>query len=392
MSRLISVCSFALAAICASTVLASAQITSLPTDSTVSLATAAPAAYVYVSSSPNIKSGHIYEFSAAANGSLTAIPGSPLPTNGVNYMALNNTWLFGVANQDTDIESFSIASNGGLRRRDTYNVTPPGPGVISVYLDHTGSTLYADFYTTNNDYVSFSINQSTGQLNEIGDLPGGPPDNNPVSFIGNNIYAYSSSCYHFGPEIIGVQRNTDGTLSRLNNFSPPYPAEKSGGFYCPWRAAADPTNHLAIAMEPLNSNWGQDGVWQLATYTVDSTGNLTTNSTYSNMAKVLVGAVTDYWMSPDGKYLAVGGSSGLQIFHFNGANPITKFTGVLTSSPIVQVLWDNSGHLYALSQSYPSGPSTGKLFVYTVTSKGATQAPGSPHIITNALNLIVLPK
>ena len=316
----------------------------------------------------------------------------PIATNGVNYMAVNGRWLFGVANQDTDIESFSIAANGALKLKDTYNVTPPGPGVISVYLDHTGSTLYADFYTTNNDFLSFSINQSTGQLKEVGDLAGGPPENTPVSFIGNDVYAYSSSCYHFGPEIIGVQRNTNGTLSYLSNFNAPFPAEKSGGFYCPWRAVADPTNHLAIAMEPLNSNWGQDGLWQLAAYTVDSSGNLTTNSTYSNMPGVQVGAVNDYWMSPDGKYLAVGGSSGLQIFHFNGANPITKFTGVLTSSPIFQVFWDNSGHVYALSQTYPSSPSTGKLFVYTVTSKGVTQAPGSPHTITNAQNVIVLPK
>jgi hypothetical protein len=390
MSRLLSVCS--LAAICASTVLASAQITSSLTETNSTPATSAPVAYAYVSSTANLTSGRIYGYSVAPNGALTAIPGSPFSTNGVNYMALNGAWLFGVANQDTDIDSFSIGSNGALKQKDTYNVTPPGPGVIGVYLDHTGSTLYADFYTTNNDYVSFNINQSTGLLKETGDLPGGPPNNSPVSFIGNNVYAYSSSCYHFGPEIIGVQRNTDGTLSYLNNFSPPFPAEKSGGFYCPWRAAADPTNHLAIAMAPLNSNWGQDGVWQLATYTVDSTGNLTTNSTYSNMSKVLVGAVNDYWMSPDGKYLAVGGSSGLQIFHFNGANPITKFTGVLTSSPIVQVLWDNSGHVYALSQSYVSSPSTGKLFIYTVTSKGVTLAPGSPHAIANAQDFIVQPK
>jgi len=388
MSRAISVCS--LAAICASTVLASAQVTSSPTETNSTPATSAPVAYVYVSSAANLTRGQIHGYAVAPNGALTALPGSPVSTNGVNYMALNGTWLFGVANQDTDIDSFSIGSNGALLRKDTYNVTPPGPGVISVYLDHTGSTLYADFYTTNNDYLSFSMNHSTGQLKEIGDLPGGPSNGTPVSFIGNNIYAYSSSCYHFGQEIIGVRRNPDGTLAYLNNFRPPFPAEKSGGFYCPWRAAADPTNHLAIAMEPLNPNWAQDGAWQLATYTADGAGNLTTRSTYSNMPKVLVGAVTNYWMSPDGKYLAVGGSAGLEIFHFNGANPITKFTGVLTSSPIVQVFWDNSGHVYALSQTYAGSPS--RLFIYTVSSKGVTEAPGSPHGISNAQNLIVLPK
>jgi hypothetical protein len=347
-------------------------------------------AYVYVSSSATLTTGHIHGYAARANGALTAIPGSPFPTKGVNYMAVNGAWLFGVANLFTDIASFSIAANGALKLRDTQNVTPPGPGVISVYLDHTGSTLYADFYTTNNDFLSFTINKSTGRLEQIGDLPGGPADNSPVSFIGNNVYAYSSSCYHFGQEIIGVRRDTTGTLSYLNNFSPPFPAEKSGGFYCPWLAAADPTNHLAIAMEPLNSNWAQDGPWQLAVYTADSTGNLTTKSTYSNMPRVLVGAVSTYWMSPNGKYLAVGGTSGLEIFHFNGGNPITKFSGLLTNSPISQIFWDNSGHVYALSTSSTTGK--GKLFVYTVTSKGVTQAPGSPHTITNAQNVIVLPK
>jgi hypothetical protein len=384
MSRRIPVCLLAFAAICASTVLASAQVTSSPTESNSIQAPASRVAYVYVSSAPTSSTGQINAYSAASNGALTPIAGSPFPYD-VNYMAVNGAWLFGVANMDTDITSFSIASNGVLTFKDTYKVTNPGTGVISVYLDHTGSTLYADYYTTNNDYLSFSINQSNGRLTKIGDLAGGPPNNTPVSFIGNNVYAYSSSCYHFGQEIIGVKRNTDGTLSYLNsNF--PFPAEKSGGFYCPWKAAADPTNHVAIAMDPLNSNWGQDGLWQLASYTADTAGNLTTKSTYSNMPTVLVGAVNDYSMSPSGKYLAVGGTAGFQIFHFNGANPITKFTGLLTGNTIDQIFWDNANHVYAISLQ------AGKLFVWTVTSTGATRAPGSPHLIPNVQNLIVLPK
>jgi hypothetical protein len=384
MSRRKPVCLLAFAAICASTVLASAQVTSSPTESNSIQAPASRVAYVYVSSTPTSSTGQISAYSAASNGALTPIAGSPFPYD-VNYMAVNGAWLFGVANMDTDITSFSIASNGVLTFKDTYKVTNPGTGVISVYLDHTGSTLYADYYTTNNDYLSFSINQSNGRLTKIGDLAGGPPNNTPVSFIGNNVYAYSSSCYHFGQEIIGVKRNTDGTLSYLNsNF--PFPAEKSGGFYCPWKAAADPTNHVAIAMDPLNSNWGQDGLWQLASYTADTAGNLTTKSTYSNMPTVLVGAVNDYSMSPSGKYLAVGGTAGFQIFHFNGANPITKFTGLLTGNTIDQIFWDNANHVYAISLQ------AGKLFVWTVTSTGATRAPGSPHLIPNVQNLIVLPK
>ena len=384
MSRGISVCLIAVA-ICASTVLASAQVTSSPTDNGTLNPATSPVAYVYVSNSASSTTNQINGYAAASNGSLTAISGSPFKQN-VNYMAVNGTWLFGVANLDEDIYSFKIGSTGALSLKDKYTVVTNGDGVISDYLDHTGSTLYADLYSTNNDYLSYSINQSNGMITAIGDLPGGPSNGTPVSFIGNNVFAYSSSCYHFGPEIIGVKRASSGTLSYLSNFNPPYPAEKSGGFYCPWLAVADPTNHLAIAMEPLTSTWAQDGPWQLATYTVGVSGNLTTNSTYQNMPSVLVGTVSDYWMSPSGKYLAVGGSSGFQIFHFNGANPITKFTGLLTSSPINQIFWDNSNHVYAISQQ------AGKLFVYTVTSTGVTQAPGSPHAIKSPQNLIVLPK
>jgi hypothetical protein len=386
MFRSISVCSLAFAAICASTVLASAQVTSSPTDTTgASQSSTAPVAYIYVSNYTTNSTSQINAYSAATDGSLTPIVGSPFQYN-VSYMALNGKWLFGIANLDTEIDSFSIGSNGALTQKDAYVVSTNGDGVISDYLDHTGSTLYADYYTTNNDYLSYSINQSTGMLTQTGDLAGGPANNSPVRFIGNNEFAYSSSCYHFGQEIIGVKRNTDGTLSYISNFNPPFPAEKSGGFYCPWLAAADPNNNLAIAMEPLNSNWGQDGNWQLAVYTADASGNLTTNSTYSNMPSVGIGSVNDYSMSPSGKYLAVGGTTGLQIFHFNGPNPIKKYTGPLTNVYINQIFWDNSNHVYAISYE------AGKLFVWTVTSTSVTRAPGSPYKITQPGSLIVLPK
>ncbi|MGA9390479.1 MAG: hypothetical protein WBV69_08540 [Candidatus Sulfotelmatobacter sp.] len=50
------------------------------------------------------------------------------------------------------------------------------------------------------------------------------------------------------------------------------------------------------------------------------------------------------------------------------------------------MFWDNDNHLYAVS------PAAGKLFVFTVTPTSYSQAPASPHSITGAQNLIVLPK
>jgi len=98
----------------------------------------------------------------------------------------------------------------------------------------------------------------------------------------------------------------------------------------------------------------------------------------------------DLEMSPSGTLLAVAGSGGLQIFHFNGASPITNFTGVLTTDFIDRLFWDHSNHLYALSPV--PGPSTsglGKLHVFTVTDTGAIEAPGSPYAIQNPGTLTV---
>jgi hypothetical protein len=51
-----------------------------------------------------------------------------------------------------------------------------------------------------------------------------------------------------------------------------------------------------------------------------------------------------------------------------------------------QFFWDNSNHLYAISQS------AGKLFVFTVTPTSATQAPGSPYNISHPQNIAVQPE
>jgi hypothetical protein len=381
MVRKITMFLSALLWVCASTVLASAQTTSSPTEASV------PVAYIYVSSAVNSSTNQINGYSAAANGALIPIPGSPF-ADSVNYLALNGSWLFGVewggANNLGNIFSYSIGSNGALSQKDTYTV--PNGQAISILPDHTGATLYADANSGDaNDFLALSIDQSTGFLTEAGDLSLGPGDDGPFVFIGNNEFAYTSFTYEFTGTILGAQRASDGALSLISNFSAPLPTAKSGEGYWPGRAAADPTNHLAIAVVP-NASEKQVGPAQLATYTSESDGSLTTNSTWENMPSVLVGTINDYWMSPSGKFLAVGGSSGLQLFHFNGANPITKFTGLITKDAISQLFWDNSNHLYAISTN------SGQVFVFTVTSKGVTQAPGSPHAITSPSNLIVLPK
>jgi hypothetical protein len=91
------------------------------------------------------------------------------------------------------------------------------------------------------------------------------------------------------------------------------------------------------------------------------------------MPSVAVGWVSNLNMSPSGKLLAVGGSAGLQIFHFNGANPITPYTGLIGLEQYDQFRWDNYNHLYAINNS------TGHLHIFTVTPTSVSG--GSPFTI-----------
>jgi hypothetical protein len=358
-------------------------------------ASSSTVAYVYVSSNSNGVTG-IYGYSADSTGRLTPILGSPFPGS-VYWMALNGRWLFGiqpVSENVTNIDSFSIGSNGALQQVSQINATSYNPydsgGPGNLFLDHTGSTLYdGDVYaygTGDSAYQAFSIDQSTGQLNFLQLGPnGGELQGAPMGFTGNNKYAYSSGCYQGDPQIFGYQRNSDGTLTSLNINPKIPPATGTGNYYCPYLAAADPNNHVAIALNLYNF-LSPVGPPQLAVYTQQSNGNLTTNSTETNMPKAQVNTITDFWMAPSGKLLAVAGTAGLQVFHFNGANPITRYTGLLTRDEIDQVFWDNNNHLYAIS--HPAG----KLHVFTVTPTSHSEAPGSPYTISGPQNLIVLPK
>lgn len=393
MTRYIKLAVCLIAVLCAAVSLA--QVSSTPIEASVHAPTGpSPIAFVYVSNSLGANNYEINAFAVAANGKLTPVTGSPFAAH-VQNMAVNGKYLFGT--DGVYIYSFSIASDGALQETASINAQQLNGGCggpLALFLDHTGATLYDEDYDgnecANTSYQSFSIDQSTGQLSYLGMTSAASPSfNEPLSFIGNNLYAYGASCYRFGPSIFGFTRNSDATLTFLN-ISPPMPEAKAGDGYCPWLAAADPKNHLAVSVQAIKGGFGgPDGPPQLATYTADGSGNLTTKSTFSNMPTAWVKSVTDISMSPSGKLLAVAGTGGLQVFHFNGRNPITHYTGLLTKAAVAnvdQMFWDNDDHLYAISQS------AGKLFVFTITPTSVKRAPGSPYPIANPQNIIVLPK
>jgi hypothetical protein len=347
-------------------------------------------AYVYVSSSPNNGSEQIDAYAASPDGTLTPIPGSPFAENGAD-LAVNKKWLF--SSDTVNIYSFSIAADGALKQVSSINAQELNGyndgGPVNLFLDRTGTTLYdEDIYGNNganNTYQFFDVNQSTGALSFLGATTSASPEfETPLSFIGSDAAGYGSSCYHGFQNIYGFSRSGNGSLTDMN-LNPAIPSAATGG-YCPYLAATDTKNNVAISLTPTEDGLTVIGPAQLGVYTADSSGNLTTNSTYENMPKVAAGSLNAMMASPSGKLLAVAGSKGLQLFHFNGANPITHYTYLLTTDGIDQIFWDNDHHLYALSQS------AGKLYVFTVTPFSFGKAAGSPYAIASPEFLAVLPR
>ena len=358
---------------------------SAQTEATIQASTSSPVAYAYVSSASTQKTR---AFAVASDGTLTPVSGSPFRTGYTLSLAVNAKYLF--FSDSVYIYSYAIASDGAIKlvaSIDAQQYNPGnygGPGFL--FPDRTGATLYdTDFYCcgSENAYQFFGVDNSNGVLSYLG-VTTSREYYLPLSFIGNNVYAYAAQCSQYY-SILGFQRNNDGTLTDLN-INPPVPVAPEGYWYCPEPAVADSTNHVAIVLTPNQGYKSSQSAPppQLATYTADSSGNLSTNSTRFNMPRIAVKGLTDMAMSPSSKLLAVSGTAGFEVFHFNGSRPITHYTGLLAKDRIDQLYWDDDNHLFAISLS------ASKLFVFRITPTSVSRAPGSPHRITNPESIVVL--
>jgi hypothetical protein len=387
---------FTICAFLAALTAASAAAQNLPsTHSQFDQFSSSAVAYVYVAAGTrNGNPNSVIGYSASSTGALTPISGSPFAQN-VSSMAVNGKFLMAVDNANPpNIDTLRIGSNGALTYVTSIPCVQPNNDCIAarrLFFDHTGSDLYVMELQgdENSNTASYAVNQSSGALSYLGNTITGafPGDYTGTFFIGNNVYAYSadqSACMY--PNIYAFQRESGGFLNSIaSQFNPSnQPTPPPGvSIYYPDLTVADPANNLAFLEQPANPPGCAPGPIQIAVYTADASGNISTKSTYKDMPATKIQSPFDMKMSPSGQLLAVAGQEGLQVFHFNGSNPVTHYTGLLTREPISQMFWDNADHLYAISNR--------ALLVFTITPTTHQKAPGSPHPITGPQDIIVQP-
>jgi len=373
---------------------------------------AAAVAYVYVGTTNGV-----YLYDAASNGSLSMVPSSPRAINGV---AIGSTHTYFLSLDPSDLHAYTLAPDGEIRSQSWFINTQSLAGsecgtAQGAVLDHAGQTVYVQLYPDKpvaNDkeacaaLQSFNLS-STGELSYLGTTEFATETETGlntsyttlVKLDGNGGRAYSAS-YDHDCNVITWEFDRESSGAMLLNTSEylKVPSTPLDWQWSPWVVTSDRTNHMAIAMTGQSGEFSPCGdtphLTQLASFTVASDGNLATANTRGKMPTPKVNPEV-LNMAPSGELLAVGGTEaytgvegtqtpGLQVFHFNGANPITAYSKPLTSDPIDQIHWDNDNHLFALSDS------THKLYVYTVTPGSITAAAGSPYTMPATPNALAV--
>lgn len=329
--------------------------------------------YVYAGDTNSIAA-----FSVAADGTTTAVPGSPFALAASDMVAdPHGNFLFGESSNlsaqsghSNTYFSYAVAANGGLTQAATAApLSEPGANVQPAYLgwlntDRSGSTLYGlQLEASGNAWVGAYHIGSDGTL--TGAQASSGAGQTEISFTPDDRFGYVARRYRTDGFIWEYSRNGDGTLtvdprSQTGLIWSPPPGSKAT---TPDYLQVSPTgNYVAVIfLDTANAN-GQSGV---AVYPINSDGTL--------------GASTPLLVfSPPQKYQAIltWDTSGTYIFisYFGGIATYRYDAGTGQLIPIEAELNGGTpptdmaffnGHLFAINYDSPY------LFIYNFNS--ATQ-------------------
>ncbi|MFP5235780.1 MAG: Ig-like domain-containing protein [Acidobacteriota bacterium] len=355
-------------------------------------------AYVYVQVGG--PAGAVYGYSASSGGQLTAIPGSPFKP-GTQIVGGNGSQFFTLGH--TLLHSWAVNSNGALGSQLSAvgflnytggSCSDSQYGQNGAVLDHSGAYIYA-LLQNNADkscsaYQTWRVN-SDGSFTFVGDAEqdwgdqtgnDAPSIDDLPSILGNESFAYADTFNGESAARMGFKRASTGELQLMDlQWTDPPTMTNSWNVELP---DASPVGNYVV-YQFYNPGYNR----QLGVYTVDSSGNLSTTNTFSNMpASQLMSPHSVF--SPDGSMVVLYTAAqpigtlgdGIEIYNFNGPAPLTLNTKLLNGTPIDQVAWDSTHHLYAISRSQ------GKMWVYAVGAGSAAQT--ALVSVTSPVSLVVV--
>jgi hypothetical protein len=379
-------------------------------------ATSAPsaAAYAYVGSYVNLGSanGYLTGFAVASDGSTQPIPGSPF--SGPSFLLTRaSSYLFATDGPfgGNSIVTYTRASDGSLKATSVVREPTNLPWSGGMYInalnpDRSGQTLNTVITCGScNSYILPWTIGTGGQLSYIGGLSeavSGPAKWAGVfTFSPDDRYAYTVGWGDFSD----YRRIADGTLSFLLSYgvaSPP-PQLSVGEQVCyPGDVAASAAGYVVLAWYG-STYWCDNNGYLLGAYTVNSDGTL---ALVPGLGVLPVVYEWSMEFDPTGTYLALAGAvdeytyeiGGIQIYKLAADGKLSA-VGSVQQPPgapkFIQVGWDNANHLYALTgDDFPqcaAMPNPCGLYIFNSSNGVLTPAPGSPHPISNAIDLAVLP-
>lgn len=393
---------------------------------------AAPVAYVYVQTTPGVM-----VYSAAANGILTEVKGSPFKVTG-QMEDIGGKFLISVGT--TILHVYQIASNGAIGTQisqintASYDGSECGgtSGQGSV-LDHTGKYLYVQLNTLNKcaAWQTYRI-ESDGYLQFLGHTESYQLYYQEYENEGNQVVAStvptisSNDKFQYGifnlsavsanecfngvcPNFSAFKSSSGGMLEQNSSFTEKDPVAEPGDRFIPWSwnsPRADNNGHLAVLMDEEYDSGGDysDSRVRVASYTINpTTGAITSTNTHDKMPVVQVGwypgdgsvpgpAIREPdgdqdggggWyevnafamaMSPAGNILAVGANQDAGIQLFH-------FNGAAEATEFGNEFyeWPIDQLMWDSSNHlYALDYQLSQLTVFTVTTKSVTQT-GSPY-------------